>query len=54
MQMVSAAHQTFEHRREGEFNTTAAPTAELPMGVLTSTRSEADPSCLEISRTADR
>ena len=32
MQMVSAARQTFEHRREGEFNTTAAPTTELADG----------------------
>ena len=32
MQMVSAVRQTFEHRREGEFNTTAAPTAELADG----------------------
>ena len=32
VQMVSESHQTFEHRREGEFNTSATPTAELADG----------------------
>ena len=32
MQMMSAADQTFQHRGEGEFNATAAATAELSDG----------------------